>query len=58
MSCWLTVSPLLPRRRIIVDNAAREGDAIDNKVHWNTVTEEVYQAKWRLLESLSERQKA
>ena len=64
-----------PRRHIAVDNAAREGDVIDNigsnyllkladlsaEQHWNhsaTVKEEVIQAKWRVLESLSERQKA
>ena len=77
MSCWYTVSPLQPRRHIAVDNAAREGDVIDNigsndllrladlsaEQHWNnylsaTVNEEVIQAKWRVLESLSERQKA
>ena len=30
MSCWYTVSPLQPRRHIALDNAARDGDVIDN----------------------------
>ena len=30
LSCWYTVSPLQPRRHIALDNAARDGDVIDN----------------------------